>query len=339
VAGPAALEDLTHRPHKSPQAKPEEIVNRVLEMRYKYPTWGARKIKARLEQLDPTTNWPAASTVGEILKRAGLVLKSKHRRHVVPSEEACCEAQAPNHLWCMDFKGFFRCQNKQRCDTFTISDAYSRFLIRCEAIKKTDSDSVDAVCDSAMREYGMPERIRTDNGVPFASSGLLGLSRLELKWIRLGIVHERIDPGMPTQNARHERLHRTLKEDTASPPAADLIEQQERFSRFKKIYNYERPHDALNLATPGSLYIPSTRPFPASIGLIEYGPDFIVRRVKHRGDFKWGNEYVFISTVLSKEMIGFLPIDEDLYQVWWGKTWLGDFDAWAMKFNPRKKIQ
>jgi len=233
------------------------------------------------------------------------------------------------------FQGFFRCQNKQRCDTFTISDAYSRFLIRCEAIKKTDSDSVDAICDSAMREYGMPERIRTDNGVPFASSGLLGLSRLGLKWIRLGIVHERIDPGMPTQNARH----RTLKEDAATPPAADLIEQQERFSRFRKIYNYERPHEALNLATPGSLYVPSTRPFPTSIGLIEYGPDFIVRRVKHRGDFKWGNEYVFISTVLSKEVIGFLPIDEDLYQVWWGKTWLGDFDAWAMKFNPRKKIQ
>jgi len=238
----------------------------------------------------------------------------------------------------MDFKGFFRCQNRQRCDTFTISDAYSRFLIRCEAIKKTDSESVDEICDSAMREFGMPERIRTDNGVPFASSGLLGLSRLGLKWIRLGIAHERIDPGSPTQNARHERLHRTLKQDAATPPATDLTQQQKRFDEFRQVYNFERPHEALNLATPASVYVPSTRQFPNYLPVIEYGTDFVVRRIKNHGEFAWGNEHVFISTVLSRELIGFLPIDEDVYQVWWGNTWLGDFDAWAMKFNPRKTI-
>ena len=338
VAGPSGLEDLTHRPARTPQAKPEEIVNQVLEMRYKYPTWGARKIRARLEKIDPTKKWPAASTIGEMLLRAGLVCQSKHRRHVMPSTEPCCEADAPNHLWCMDFKGFFRCQNGHRCDTFTISDAFSRFLIRCQAVKKTDHESVDSICDSAMREFGMPERIRTDNGVPFASSGVLGLSRLGLKWIRLGIAHERIDPGQPTQNGRHERLHRTLKEDTTNPSAANLIEQQERFLRFRDVYNNEWPHEALDLATPASLYVSSPRPFPSSLSPIEYGPDFLVRRVKLHGEFKWGNEGVFLSTVLSREFIGFLPIDEDLYQVWWGKTWLGDFDAWTMKFNPRKRL-
>jgi len=161
VGGPSGLEALSHRPQKCPQATPEEIVSQVLEVRYKYPTWGAKKIRAKLEQSDMETEWPAVSTIGEILKRAGLVCKSKHRRRVMASEEPCCAANAPNHLWCMDFKGFFRCQNRQRCDTFTISDAYSRFLIRCEAIKKTDSESVDAICDSAMREFGIPERIRT----------------------------------------------------------------------------------------------------------------------------------------------------------------------------------
>jgi transposase InsO family protein len=338
VAGPSGLEDLTHRPKKCPQATPEEIVNQVLEVRYKYPTWGAKKIRARLELSNAAIEWPAVSTVGEILKRAGLVCKSKHRRRVMASEEPCCEANAPNHLWCMDFKGFFRCQNRQRCDTFTISDAYSRFLIRCEAIRKTDSESVDAICDSAMREFGMPERIRTDNGVPFASSGLLGLSRLGLKWIRLGIAHERIDPGMPTQNARHERLHRTLKQDAATPPAADLLDQQKRFLEFRQVYNFERPHEALDLATPGSAYVPSPRELPKCLPPIEYGPDFVVRRVKNHGEFGWNNEHVFISTVLSREVLGFLPIAEDVYQVWWGNTWLGDFDAWAMKFNPRKTL-
>lgn len=338
VAGPSGLEDLTHRPAICPQATPDEVVNRVLEMRYKYPTWGARKIKARLEKVDPSVTWPAASTIGELLRRAGLVCQSKHRRHVMPSLEPCCEATAPNHLWCMDFKGFFRCQNGHRCDALTITDAFSRFLIRCEAVRRTDYQSVDEICESAMLQFGMPERIRTDNGVPFASSGLLGLSRLSLKWIRLGIVHERIDPGQPQQNGRHERIHRTLKEDTANPSAANLAEQQERFSRFREIYNHERPHEALALATPGSIYISSPRPYPTSHPPIEYGPDFLVRRVKTHGEFRWGKECIFISSVLGHEYIGFLPIDEDLYQVWWGQTWLGDFDAWTLKFNPRKKL-
>lgn len=338
VAGPAGLEDLTHKPHASPQAISEETVNQVLELRYKYPTWGARKIKARLEQLNPEKDWPAASTIGEMLKRAGLVMQCKQRRRVMPSQEPCCEAKSPNHLWCMDFKGFFRCQNRQRCDTFTISDAYSRFLIRCQAVRKTDTQSIDAICNGAMREYGMPQRIRSDNGIPFASSGLLGLSRLGLKWLRLGIMHERIDPGQPKQNGRHERIHRTLKEDTASPPAADLLQQQDRFDHFRNVYNTERPHEALDFATPASIYVPSPREYPESLPPIEYGPEFHVRHVKHHGEFKWGNEYIFLSVVLGKEFIGFLPIDEDMYQVWWGKTWLGDFDAWAMKFNPRKTL-
>jgi transposase len=235
VAGPSGLEDLTHRPQKCPQATPEEIVNRVLEFRCKYPTWGAKKIRAKLEQGNGEIEWPPVSTVGEILKRAGQVFKSKHRGRVMAYEESCCEANAPIISGAWTSKASSVVNNRQRCGTFSISDAYSRLLIRCDAIrrnKKTDSESIDAICDSAMREFRMPEQIRTDNGVPFASSGLLGLSRLGLKWIRLGIAHERIDPGMLTQNARHERLHRTLKQDAATPPAIDLVEQQKRFWSF-----------------------------------------------------------------------------------------------------------
>jgi len=161
----------------------------------------------------------------------------------------------------MDFKGFFRCGNRERCDPFTITDAYSHYLIRCQAMPRTTFEYVDAICEAAMREYGLPDRIRTDNGSPFATTSVRGLSRLSIKWIKLGIVHERIDPGEPQQNGRHERMHRALKRDTATPPAFSLREQQDRFDQFRHCFNEERPHEALGLTTPGSVYVASARSY------------------------------------------------------------------------------
>lgn len=204
--GPEGLLDRTRTPHSCPYATSVEIENEVLALRKRFPSWGARKLKARLERMNPDVNWPAASTVGQILSRAGLTNPKRKRRRATPSSQPFSMVTAPNQLWCMDFKGYFLTGDGCRCDPFTITDAHSRFLIRCQAVARMDLAQVSAVCDAAMREYGMPERIRTDNGAPFAGVGLLGLSKLSLGWMKLGIVHERIQPGRPQQNGRHERI-------------------------------------------------------------------------------------------------------------------------------------
>ncbi|HEY3627170.1 MAG TPA: IS481 family transposase, partial [Terracidiphilus sp.] len=262
--GPEGLLDLTSTPHSCPHSTSAEVENEVLALRKRFPSWGARKLKARLERMNPNVTWPAASTVGQILSRAGLTNPKRKKRRTTPSSEPFSMVTAPNQLWCMDFKGYFLTGDGYRCDPFTITDAHSRFLIRCQAVARMDFAQVNAVCDAAMREYGMPERIRTDNGAPFAGLGLLGLSKLSLGWMKLGIVHARIQPGRPQQNGRHERMHRTLKEDTAKPPAGTLTTQQKKFDRFRATFNHERPHEALGNETPGSIYVPSARMLPSS---------------------------------------------------------------------------
>ena len=184
--GPEGLLDLTRTPHSSPHATSAEIENEVLALRKRFPSWGARKLKARLERMNPNVSWPAASTVGQILSRAGLTNPRRKKRHATPSSQPFSMVTAPNQLWCMDFKGYFLTGDGYRCDPFTITDAHSRFLIRCQAVTRMDLAQVSAVCDAAMREYGVPERIRTDNGAPFAGVGLLGLSKLSLGWMKLG---------------------------------------------------------------------------------------------------------------------------------------------------------
>jgi len=186
-SGPSGLEELDRRPQNCPHATPDRIVKEIVELRFKHPTWGARKLRARLEDKKSGTEWPAASTITAILRRAGLVQAPKRKRKVTPSSSPLGVINAPNQVWCMDFKGYFRCGNRDRCDPFTITDGYSRYIIRCQTVPKMDFEHVDAVCEAAMREFGLPERIRTDNGTPFATMGLLGLSKLSIKWQKLGM--------------------------------------------------------------------------------------------------------------------------------------------------------
>jgi transposase InsO family protein len=242
--GPTALVDLSRRPHNAPGAIPQSTRERILEMRQEHPTWGARKIRARLQRLYPADYCPAASTIHRAVQAAGLIRVARRRR-TVHYVQPLAPATRPNEIWCMDFKGSFECGNGDRCDTFTVTDAFSRFVLYCQAINNLSHEEVDRICDELMRKYGVPERIRTDNGTPFSSVSGLGISKLSVKWMRLGIVHERIEPGKPTQNGRHERLHRTLKEDTVSPPAQSLAKQRERFIAFQRCFNEERPHQAL----------------------------------------------------------------------------------------------
>jgi transposase InsO family protein len=332
-AGPAGLEDLDRRPQSCAHATPDVIVQQILELRSEHPTWGPRKLRARLEQPRGDTDWPAASTISAILRRAGLVHARKHKRRVTPSSSPLGEITAPNQVWCMDFKGFFRCGNQERCDPFTITDAFSRYLIRCQAVPRTTFEYVDAICEAAMREYGLPERIRTDNGSPFATTSVRGLSRLSIKWIKLGIVHERIEPGEPQQNGRHERMHRTLKRDTATPPAFSLREQQDRFDHFRHCFNEERPHEALAFATPGSVYVANSRPYPSTLPEPTYGPELETRRVKNMGAIKMKGGLIFLSEMLCHEMVGLLPREEDRYTVYFGPVLLGEIDLYLRTFT------
>jgi hypothetical protein len=234
----------------------------------------------------------------------------------------------------MDFKGYFMTGDGLRCDPFTITDAHSRYLIRCQTVSRMDLSQVRAICEAAMREYGLPARIRTDNGAPFAGTGLLGLSKLSLAWMKMGIVHERIQPGRPQQNGRHERMHRTLKEDTANPPAANLRLQQRKFDRFRHVFNHERPHEGLNNETPGSLYQPSSKMFPRTEIEFVYPKSFITRRVNNSGDISWHKGRVFVSEVFRFEELGFEEVQEDFYKVFFRDVEIGEFDVEALRFRP-----
>jgi len=234
----------------------------------------------------------------------------------------------------MDFKGYFTTGDGSRCDPFTITDAHSRYLIRCQIVSRMDLSQVRAVCEAAMREYGMPTRIRTDNGAPFGGTGLMGLSKLSLGWMKMGIVHERIQPGRPQQNGRHERMHRTLKEDTTNPVALTLRLQQRKFDQFKHMFNHERPHEGLNNLTPGSLYQPSSVMFPRTLIEHVYPKGFLTRRVNNSGDISWHKDRVFISEVLRFEDLGFELVAEDFYKVFFRNLEIGEFDAEALRFRP-----
>jgi len=266
------------------------------------------------------------------------VVARKKRRKTTPYCEPLVHADGPNRVWCADFKGWFRTADGQRIDPLTISDAHSRYLLRCQAVEKTDTPRVQAIFEAAFREYGLPLAIRTDNGAPFASTALAGLSRLAVWWIKLGIVPERIEAGHPEQNGRHERMHRTLKQEVAMPPAKDRRAQQRALERFRQEYNEVRPHEALGMQTPASVYARSWREYPRQVPEPEYPPTMLVRRVHSKGHFRWKKRHeVFVSEVLWGERVGLLPIDERWYTVYFAHLPLGRFDSWQRRVVPLPK--
>ena len=252
----------------------------------------------------------------------------RQKRLRVPAYSQPLEhADEPNRVWCGDFKGWFRCTDGQRCDPLTTTDAHSRFLLRCQHVPKTDGVHVRSVFEAMFREYGLPEAIRTDNGSPFASRAPGGLSRLSMWWLRLGIRHERIEPGCPQQNGRHERMHQTLKQETAMPPRANLRRQQEAFRAFEQEYNYERPHEALENRTPADVYMRSPRSYPPRLPELEYPAGAHLRWVSQQGSVKWKCHRTFISEVLGRQAVGLIEVDDDLFEVYYGPLWLGWLDG------------
>ena len=321
LEGVVGLADRSRAPHQRPNAISEQVQQQVLELRAERPYWGERKLRSVLDRERPEQNWPAPSTIGALLKRHGLTHPPRRRRRATPSVELS-EAVEPNQVWAIDFKGHFRTGDGQRCDPLTISDTASRYLLRCQAVERTGLEYVRPLLEATMREYGMPLAIRSDNGPPFGSVGLGGLSRLGVWLVHLGVLPERIEPGHPEQNGRHERLHRTLKRETAKPPQPTGRAQQAAFDAFRKRYNQERPHEALEMNTPASVYVPSPRIFPARLPDIEYPGHYQLRRVQIHGDIGFAKRAIFLSEVLAGEVVG-LEEQQDGWRIWLGPLQLG----------------
>ena len=334
--GPPGLVDLSRTPLHQTRALPEALRARILEMRAQHPTWGPKKLKGRLERLYPDLAWPARSTIGDLLRREGLAQPRAKRRRTLPYSAPLAHAQAPNDVWCADFKGWFLCRNGQRCDPFTLTDAYSRFLLRCRHVPKTDGPHLREILEAAFREFGMPRFIRTDNGPPFGSTGLAGLSRLAVWWLRLGIQPERIQPGCPEQNGRHERFHKTLKAETANPAEANLSRQQKRFAEFQTEYNFVRPHESLGLKTPDRFYSASPRRFPDRLPEFAYPFECTLRRVSAAGHINWIQHQIYLSVLLENEDVALRPVDDGLYEVFFGPLLLGWMDEPSATFQPCK---
>ena len=323
-AGVEGLLDRSRAPLHHPQALPQSIVEHCLAVRREHPSWGPVKVLAFLERRWPRMPWPAASSIGELFDREGLTVKRRLRRRGPPSSAppfAACAAA--NEVWCMDFKGWFVTGDGRRCEPLTLCDAHSRYLLRCQALPSTDSEQVWPVLDAAFREFGLPVRLRSDNGPPFASCGAGGLSRLSVKVIKAGVLPERIAPGKPQQNGRLERLHLTLLQDTAKPPAANLRAQLVRLRTFQRCYNEERPHQALGNATPAAHYTFSPRRFDGVLRAPDYGDDHVVRRVRHNGEIKWQGSSIYLSGALVGEPVGLMERKDGSFAVHYGPIELG----------------
>jgi transposase InsO family protein len=334
--GAKGLFDRPRAPLRVANRTSVEIRGLLVEARRAHPTWGPRKLRAWIEGHHPGVKLPAASTIGDLLMREGLIVRRRRRsltpRHPLP----LTVPEAPNDVWCADFKGQFRLGDGTYCYPLTISDRYSRFLLSCEGLESVGGESPELVFDAAFRRYGLPSVIRTDNGVPFASTGLMGLSRLSVRWLRLGIRPERIKPAHPQQNGQHERMHRVLKAETTRPSAMTLLQQQERFDHFVEEYNHERPHEALGQVPPGSLYGASERAMPDPVSDPEYPLHDERRRVNSSGHVSLGrrNQSYFLGIALAGEMVGLREVGANEWLVSFMAIDLGTIDQRLHRFTP-----
>jgi len=310
------------------QAQAEAIVG----LRHQHPSWGPKKLRAKLRALAAEQRWPALSTIGDLLRREGLSPRRKRRRTATPTANALRTPVGANDVWCIDFKGWFYTGDGAQCYPLTVTDAFSRYLLCCR-ITTPNHEGCRHEFKWLFREYGLPRVIRSDNGPPFASLAAGGLRPLAVWWVKLGITPERIVPGKPQQNGRHERMHKTLKAETAKPPAASLAAQQRCFDRSRAEFNHERPHEALGQTVPAAHYTPSPRRYPARLEDPAYPAGFDLRRVRSNGEIKWQGELVFIARPLIGEVIGLSENAEGDAEVYFGPLRLGTLDGVTLKFN------
>jgi putative transposase len=328
-----ALNDRSRRPYRHANKLPFQVERTILGIKREHASWGAPKIRDKLIRQLPMIKAPAASTIHAVLDRHGLVKRRKRRRHKAQGTELSA-AHAPNGLWCADFKGEFMLGNQQYCYPLTITDYRSRYLLACEGLSSTRSQFAFTVFERTFKDFGLPEAIRTDNGSPFAcGQALFGLSTLAVWWLRLGIQIQRIKPGHPQQNGRHERMHLTLKKEATKPASFNFLQQQERFDRFIQVYNHERPHQALNGAYPGDLYTPSARHYQPPPE-----PDYPYHdrtvRVTRCGRICIGTRKINLSKVFAGQCVGIREVDEQIWLVSFLEYDLGFFDQVEGRVEP-----
>lgn len=326
LEGVDGLEDRSRRPLLQARRTSEEAEQWIIDLRRAHPGWGAFKLRNVLHRKKPELKLPAESTIGLILKRHGLNGRVKRRRRTPPYLAPLAHAREPNDVWAIDFKGWFKTGDGTRCDPLTMTDQASRYLLCCRDVDETTTAAVRREMEQVFRSCGLPERMRSDNGPPFASPGPGGLSQLSVWWVRLGIQPERIAPGEPQQNGRHERFHRTLAEDTAMPAAATRADQQQRFEEFAQVYNTERPHEALGGDTPAERYRSSPRAYPEKLPELEYPAGIQLRRVDQDGRFRWKQARARAGRALVHQVVGVEEVDDDVWRVWFGPVLLGLLD-------------
>jgi len=345
VEGPDGLLDRSHRPHSCPHATPAYVLEAAFELRRSRPRWGAGKIIGHLKILHPDWPMPARQVLHKHLARAGLVKKRRRRRTQPHPGRPTAPFEAPNSIWSADFKGHFKTRDGVYCYPLTVQDGFSRYLLACQGLGGTTYAGARRVFTRLFHEYGLPERIRSDNGVPFASMALGRLSRLSVWWIKLGIVPDLIEPASPHQNGRHERMHKDLKAEATIPPAGNRSAQQRRFNAFRFDFNEVRPHEVHGQRPPACVYEPSTRTMPSKLHSPDYPAHFEVRKVSTNGGIRWHSAWVNVSHLLGGELIGLEEVADGVWAVHFGPVSLGwlhvrralilDHDGSASR-NPRR---
>ena len=332
-----SLHNRSRKPHSHPQEISHQVKESILAIKKRFPKWGAPKIRVRLKRVRPSwDSYPAVSTIGLFLHKQGLTHSRKRRRKATPTELPLTSGRYNNQVWCVDFKGHFRTGNGNRCNPLTVTDHSTRYLLCCRHLDRMSYELVKIRLERVFREYGIPEVIRSDNGTPFASHGLGGLSRLSYWWIRLGIHPERIEPSHPEQNGRHERMHKTLKDYTAKPPACNLVQQQRRFNGFRVEYNEYRPHEALEMRTPSECYCGSIRKFPSRLPQVSYPDRMQIKRVYPHGDIRYFGKRLFVTESLCGEYVGIEQITEDTSWLWYCDYLLCRIDHRKWQIKPVK---
>ena len=321
--GPDGLGDRPHRVRAHPHTTEPHVVDAALELRGQRRRWGADKIRARLLTLHPDWSVPSARILHKYFLREGLVKKPRRSRRRPHPGRPTAPFDAPNAIWSADFKGQFKTLDGRYCYPLTVQDGFSRYLLACQGLEGTTYSASRRVFTRLFREFGLPQRIRTDNGTPFASIALGRLSRLSVWWIKLGILPDLIEPASPQQNGRHERMHKDLKADATIPPAGNRSAQQKRFNSFRTDFNQIRPHEALGQKPPASAYQPSSRSFPSKLSTPDYPAHFEVRKVSTNGGIRWHSVWINVSHLLGADYIGLEEIDHDIWAVYFGPVSLG----------------
>lgn len=319
--GWTGLKDLSRKPLNSPTTTPEDIVNTILDVKYSYSNWGPKKILGHLTNNHIDTEWPSLTTVENILKKNGLVAKRKFRKRLARRIDPLGECNHSNDIWCMDFKGWWHTKDQHKFTPFTVTDGFSRYLLCCEQLNLNDTKHVWGVFERLFREYGLPLKVRSDNGPPFASLGAGRLSRLSINLIKAGIMPEWIDPGEPQQNGRHERMHLTLKNEAVDLELG-LNDQIKKLDEFTEYYNFIRPHEALNQKCPGSVYKPSERHWNGILRSPEYSKEYRVCKVSSCGKMSWKGGFVYVGRKFEGEPIG-LKVDDEKVNAYYGPIFLG----------------